>query len=64
MRNRYPGTCFRCGEPVAKGKGHFQRTRDGRWLTQHAECAVKYRGTNVGYDGRPARADEKDENDG
>ena len=43
MRNRYPGTCYRCGEPVAAGEGHFER--NGRaWRTQHADCAIRWSG--------------------
>lgn len=44
MRNRFPGTCYRCGDPVQKGEGHFEKSKDG-WKTQHASCAIKYRGT-------------------
>jgi len=44
MRNRYPGKCYRCHEMVAAGEGHFERLRNG-WRTQHAECAIKFRGT-------------------
>ena len=42
MRNRFPGTCYRCGGHVAKGAGHFERHQGG-WRTQHADCAVKAR---------------------
>lgn len=49
MRNRYPGQCYRCNTQVAPGAGHFERVC-GKWLTQHAECAIKYRGTEVGVD--------------
>jgi hypothetical protein len=42
MRNRFPGTCYRCGKPVAAGEGHFERHRGG-WRTQHADCAIKAR---------------------
>lgn len=55
MRNRHPGPCFRCGEIVERGKGHFQMTREHgsrRWLLQHAECAIAYRWTGIGYDGK------------
>lgn len=45
MRNRYAGTCYRCGETVEPGAGHFERYQ-GRWRTQHANCAIKYRGTS------------------
>jgi len=43
MRNRYPGTCYRCGQRVEAGAGHFER-HNGGWRTQHAECAIAYRG--------------------
>ena len=43
MRNRYPGTCYRCGERVEVGEGHFEKHGRG-WRTQHAECAIMYRG--------------------
>lgn len=42
MRNRYPGTCYRCGQFVLAGAGHFER-HNGGWRTQHAECAIKFR---------------------
>lgn len=44
MRNKYKGICYRCGEEVAPGEGHFERHL-GRWRTQHANCAIKYRGS-------------------
>lgn len=44
MRNKYPGICYRCGEHVAVGDGHFERFLSG-WRTQHATCAIKFRGT-------------------
>jgi hypothetical protein len=54
MRNRFPGVCYRCGGHVAKNAGHFQRDRAAKcWRTQHAECAIVYRGTTVGHDGQP-----------
>ena len=40
MRNKYPGICYRCGKPVEKGEGHFER-HNGGWRTQHAECCIK-----------------------
>lgn len=43
MRNRYPGTCYRCGDLVAAGDGHFERFNGG-WRTQHATCAIACRG--------------------
>jgi len=42
MRNRYPGTCYRCGEHVKAGDGHFERYKGG-WRTQHASCAISAR---------------------
>lgn len=43
MRNRYAGTCYRCGKLCAAGDGHFERFGGG-FRVQHAECAIKYRG--------------------
>lgn len=42
MRNRYPGTCYRCGKRVEAGKGHFERYR-GHWRVIHAECVFEQR---------------------
>ena len=42
MRNRHPGTCYRCGLQVAKGAGHFERFQGG-WRIQHADCCLKAR---------------------
>jgi hypothetical protein len=42
MRNKYVGTCYRCGKTVGVGKGHFER-HQGSWRTQHAECAIKHK---------------------
>ena len=47
MRNRFPGTCYRCGRPVEVGAGHFEKIVGGgpvKWRTQHAECAIWWRG--------------------
>lgn len=44
MRNKYPGICYRCNERVEAGDGHFERFAGG-WRTQHASCAIKFRGT-------------------
>lgn len=38
MRNKYPGTCYRCGKHTAKGEGHFERYRGG-WRVHCAPCA-------------------------
>ena len=42
MRNKYPGTCYRCNKRVEKGDGHFERHK-GSWRTQHAICAIANR---------------------
>lgn len=58
MRNRFAGPCYRCGKTVEAGKGFFEKLDPKRrkkfklhpyvkWLTQHKECSVKYRGTDV-----------------
>lgn len=61
MRNKHPGTCYRCGKYVAKGEGHFEKVcKDHfrkwpalppgtQWLVQHALCARKYRYSNQHY---------------
>jgi len=54
MRNKFPGKCYRCGEIVAVGDGHFERFAGG-WRTQHAGCAIKYRGTKVEHVVSPGR---------
>jgi hypothetical protein len=49
MRNKFPGICYRCGTHVEPGEGHFERDAVSRtWRTQHADCAIAYRGTDVG----------------
>ena len=42
MRNKHPGKCYRCGDLVKKGQGHFERHQGG-WRLQHASCAIKFR---------------------
>ena len=42
MRNRFAGTCYRCGYHVPPGAGHFERYR-ATWRVQHAECALWWR---------------------
>jgi hypothetical protein len=37
MRNKYKGTCYKCGQVVEPGTGHFERHRGG-WRTIHANC--------------------------
>jgi len=46
MRNRFPGSCYRCHDNVEVGAGHFEKFRHG-WRLQHAECAVAYRGSGM-----------------
>jgi hypothetical protein len=63
MRNNYPGTCYRCGQQVAANEGHFERCQKSHqkkwgvnlrgWLIQHADCAIKYRGTDIHYRYKP-----------
>jgi hypothetical protein len=61
MRNQYPGICYRCGKTVLARQGHFETTKKysfktqqhvrisrNKWRLQHAECAIKFRGTDVG----------------
>lgn len=48
MRNQFPGPCYRCGNRVEAWAGHFELrpgSSDIKWRVQHAECAIKYRGT-------------------
>ena len=59
MINKYPGTCYRCGEPVAAGQGRltFENLPYLRWpgtrgpmtLLEHPSCAIKFRGTDTHY---------------
>ncbi|PER55777.1 hypothetical protein CN495_08470 [Bacillus thuringiensis] len=42
VRNKYAGTCYRCGGHVGVGEGHFERYKGG-WRTQHASCAIQHR---------------------
>ena len=37
MRNRYEGTCYKCGGYVPVGYGFFERDR-GRWRVQCVKC--------------------------
>ena len=41
-RNSYPGTCYRCGEWVKAGDGHFERYSGG-WRVQHSKCTNRHR---------------------
>ena len=54
MPNKYPGTCYKCGNPVPPGKGVFEKVSrmarkkwpalpaNIRWQTQHHECVRDY----------------------
>ena len=42
MRNKFGGPCYRCGQWVKKGEGHFERHKGG-WRVQHASCAITER---------------------
>ena len=46
MRNTFPGVCYRCGDAVAPGAGHFELHPSVRkkWRLQHADCAIRWRG--------------------
>ena len=35
-RNQYGGDCYRCGEWVKPGDGHFERVIGKGWRVQHA----------------------------
>lgn len=48
-RNRYPGTCYCCGEYVPTGYGHFERYRGG-WRIKCVKCAS----------GRPVKSTDRE----
>ncbi len=57
MRNKYEGICYRCKKIVLAHAGHFEKIPYeerqikkvwAKWRLQHAECAIKYRGTKKG----------------
>lgn len=40
MRNKYPGKCYRCGQPVGPGDGHYEpHGTSGR--VRHDGCEPK-----------------------
>lgn len=43
MRNKYPGTCYRCRKPVDVGEGFFERMKGIGWRVQHVHCCHKAR---------------------
>lgn len=46
-RNSYSGPCYRCGEIVTPGTGHFERNpkaKNEKWRVQHSDCAMRWRG--------------------
>lgn len=57
-RNEYSGECYRCRETVESGQGHIEKTLNG-WRVQHAECAIKHRGTDFGKTADELRSDEE-----
>ena len=57
MRNQFAGTCYRCGQTVEPGAGHFERIPFGGWRVQHADCAIQYRGTDHGKPGAKEQLD-------
>lgn len=70
MRNKHPGTCYRCGGMVEPDAGHFEfvghlqkkkwpqlRYAGLKWMVQHFSCAIKHRGTNVHYLYQPEKTD-------
>lgn len=54
MRNRYPGTCYKCGRHVPIGYGFFERvnySKHGKkWRVQCVKCA----------DSRDVKPDDKE----
>ncbi len=50
MRNKFAGTCYRCGGVVPPGDGHFEKIRGTKrgWRVQHANCAIEHR--NIKYE--------------
>lgn len=54
MPNRFPGTCYKCGNHVPAGAGVFEKVNKSarkkwpglsfsvRWQVQHHECAHEY----------------------
>lgn len=57
MRNKYHGACYRCGRHCKPGEGHYERHK-GKWRHQHADCAVKYRRTDVHFQTNPINENE------
>lgn len=39
MRNKYPGYCVHCKEPVGVGLGYFQRHASG-WIVRCIKCVA------------------------
>lgn len=66
MPNKYPGTCYKCGNYCAPGEGVFEKVSKAarskwpglpysiRWQVQHHECARDYdRLTHYIYNRKP-----------
>lgn len=60
MKNRYDGTCARCGMDVAAGAGNVTK-RDGRWVVAHDECPEITSGLGIGGAGQHSLAGEMQE---
>lgn len=64
MPNHFADVCYRCGKLCLPGEGVFEKVgRPQRrkwpghqlpnWLTQHHDCAARFRGTSVHYKFNP-----------
>jgi hypothetical protein len=40
MRNRYPGPCRDCGQPVAAEAGYFHKQPKGSWPKWTVRCVL------------------------
>jgi hypothetical protein len=69
VRNRFAGTCYRCGGHVAKGRGELERvtpeqyrmwplTAKTRWLLVHGSCQIRFMNTDVHFQHNPAKTRE------
>lgn len=41
MRNKYPGTCYRCGKRVEAGQGHFEKIPSGGCAGIRQEATIR-----------------------
>lgn len=75
-RNKYTGTCYRCGQNCEPGDGYFEKVgqpqrekwprmpASTRWQVQHEACARRYEGTAVHYLYEPPALDRKEQGNG